>query len=61
MPNNNNFAFINVFSFFALKSLYPYVNFDAIFLGKISTRNWINKKKAIDIFIIAALLSTTNL
>ncbi len=50
MVNNNDFLLTRLSSFFfALKGLHPCISFDIINLLDITTREQINKKKAIDI------------
>ena len=47
--NNNNFTSTRFSLFFALRGLHPCISFDVINLSNITTRERINKKKAIDI------------
>ena len=48
--NNNNFLSTRLSLFFALKGFYPRMSFDIVDFSNTTIREWINKKKAIDIF-----------
>ena len=47
--NNNNSAFTKLSPFFVLRGLHLRMSFDVVDLLDTTTREWINKKKAIDI------------
>ena len=47
--NNNDFAFTKLSPFFALRGLHLRMSFDVVDLSDKTTRERINKKKAIDI------------
>ena len=47
--NNTNFAFTRLSLFFASRSLYLRMSLDVVNLSDTTTRERINKKKAIDI------------
>ena len=49
MANNNNFFFIRLFLFFALRRLYLYISFNMNNLSNIIIYKQINKKKTINI------------
>ena len=47
--NNNNFLLTRLSLFFALRGLHPCISFDVVDLSDTTTRERINKKKAMDI------------
>lgn len=49
IANNNNFAFIKLSSFFALRGLYLCISFDVIDFSNITICKEINMKKVIEI------------